>query len=162
MKRHLTLIVTTLLTLASVYFAQAGQEQKTAQPSTLVSDNQTRQELMKLLQQWFEARRQGDIATMDRIMAEEWGLTNSEGKFITKTLSLEGAKAGEWKNYPISLDDTEARVRTYGETAVMQLSKPRSRSLLVWVKRDGRWQWVASQQTLIAQQGKQAPTQKQP
>ena len=160
MKRQVTFIFATLLTFAAVCLAHAGQEQKTEPLGKLGSDSQTRHELLNLLQQWFEARRQGDTATMDRIMAEEWALTTADGKFVTKARSLEGAKAGEWKNYPISLDDTEAHVRVYGETAVMQLSNPRSRSLLVWVKRDGRWQWVASQQTVIGQQGKQPPTQK--
>jgi hypothetical protein len=161
MKRRLPFTVALLLTLLSLCSAQAGQERKTEPLGNLGSDHQTRQELLNLLQQWFEARRQGDTAIMDRIMAEEWSLTTAEGKFVTKARSLEGAKAGEWKSYPISLDDTAAQVRVYGEIAVMQLSNPRSRSLLVWVKRDGRWQWVASQQTLVAQQAKQPP-QKQP
>ncbi|HEX4945344.1 MAG TPA: nuclear transport factor 2 family protein, partial [Blastocatellia bacterium] len=106
-------------------------------------------------QTWREARKRGDTEAMSRLMAEEWTATNSDGLIITKERELAGAKAGNWKDRPINIKD-KVTARAYGDTAVLTFRVKNetgySQAIEVWVKRQGRWQWIVGQSTKLAEQ----------
>lgn len=120
----------------------------------MIDDDKLGEELIGLYKAWREARNRGDKDTMSRITADEWIITPSTGTIIEKAQSLEGAKPESWKNDVIP-PITDLKARRYGDTAVLIFNAKGDiyyRYLFVWVKRQGRWQWVAGQQTKLAEQ----------
>lgn len=104
---------------------------------------------------------QGDVATFDRLFADDFTHTSQDGHFRTRAEWMKGRVQGK-TNY-VSFDVDNLQIRIFDETAVVTgLSKPswretdgslasgRFRFLRVWVKRDGRWQAVAFQATRIS------------
>jgi ketosteroid isomerase-like protein len=104
---------------------------------------------------------QGDVATFDRLFADDFTHTSQDGHFRTRAEWMKGRVQGK-TNY-VSFDVDNLQIRVFGETAVVTgMSKPswreqdgslgsgRFRFLRVWLKRDGRWQAVAFQATRIS------------
>jgi hypothetical protein len=148
MKRILRVFV--LLACVPAFALGQATQRQVSQPDTKLT-----QELMALLQSWQEARKRGDTEVMSRLMAEEWTALNDAGVIITRERSLAAAKAGNWKDRPISTKDN-ATARLYGETAVLTFRSKtetgHTQHLYVYVKRQGRWLWVAGQSTKLAEQ----------
>jgi len=65
-----------------------------------------------------------DVATMDRILADDFVLVTGRGKVFTKADLLEEARSGRFVYE--RQDDSERTVRVYGETAVV--------TALLWAK----------------------------
>ena len=120
------------------------------------------QEVIKLEQDRTQAAVRGDTAFLEQNTADDYTFINSRGRLITKAQLLADFKAGEIKLQSSDLDDLHVRV--YGDTAVLtgrstqkgqaygQDTGGQYRFTRVFVKRDGRWQSVAFQQTRIAEQ----------
>ena len=109
-----------------------------------------------------EAIVQGDVATFDRLFADDFTHTSHDGTFRTRAEWLKGRVQGK-SNY-VSYEVVDRQIRIYGETAVVTgLAKPSWREddgslasgtfrlLRVWVKRGGRWQAVAFQSTRVSE-----------
>ncbi len=112
------------------------------------------QELTKLFIEWLEARKRGDTEAMSKIMGEEWTITNAGGSVITRTITLNAAKQGIFKNATVDTSGvSDSKINVYGDTVVWNFRRDKVRNLTVWVKRDGRWQWVAGAQTTIPDSG---------
>ena len=106
---------------------------------------------------WGNALLKRDVAGFGRCLADEWVLITSDGSRVTKAVALGDLKSGALKIDSFRLDDVT--VRLYGNTAVVrglitEKSKLRdkdtsgkSRFTDVFVKRDGRWQAVASHES---------------
>ena len=118
--------------------------------------------IQKLEFDWAAAVKSRDVATLDRSQAAEFVFTDPGGTLWTKARELETIKAGDLEIDTFEFSDL--KVRLYGDTAVVTFriiwtgrfrgadrSGPQ-RMTDVWVKRDGRWQCVASQATRIAGQ----------
>lgn len=117
------------------------------------------QELMRLEDQSHEAFLRNDTETLDRILADEFVFTDPEGKYVTKAEWIADMKSGELTFESIHMDDL--RVRIYGDAAVTNgrvTMKTRSKEgsvtshycyIVMYVRRDGRWQAVAEQATLL-------------
>jgi ketosteroid isomerase-like protein len=128
-----------------------------AQPQTAT----TEQELLKLEQDWSNADLKGDVAVLDRILAEDWRITDNDGAIRIKAQTLAAFKSGEIKISSMVSDDM--KVRVYGDAAVvtgrdtvkgMWLGKDISgqeRWTDTWIRRDGRWQCVATHSSKVAQ-----------
>lgn len=144
------IITICLLAFVSAFALGQGTKGQASQP-----DAKLGQELMALNQTWFEARKRGDADAMSRLMADEWTITNDTGAIVNKERSLAGAKAGNWKDRPISPKDN-VTARAYGNTAVLTYrSKTETgytQTIQVWVKRQGRWQNLGGQSTKLAEQ----------
>lgn len=136
-----------LLTFVPAFALGQAAKSQAAQP-----DVKLRQELMALFESWQEARKRGDTEAMSRLMADEWMITNADGYLVTRERSLASAKAGRWKDRPISAKDN-VTARAYGDTAVLTFrSKVEGgyhQTIQVWVKRQGRWQNLAGQSTKL-------------
>ena len=122
----------------------------------------TEQAIRQLMKEQANAQQKNDTAALERIWADDFTFTNSSGEVQTKAQRLAEIKSGELKFESISIDDVQVRV--YGDTAVVtgrgtvkgqrrgQDLTGQSRSTSVYVKKQGRWQVVATQITRIAQQ----------
>lgn len=90
---------------------------------------------------------------MERIEADEFSITHADGRVLTKADEIAGLKRQTGPRAPNTAFLTEdTKVRVYGDTAILtgvvvmkfKDSVERSRYTDVYVKRDGRWQVVAS------------------
>jgi len=119
------------------------------------------QALMQMERDWTEAQLKKDAARLDKILADDWVGQGPPG-ITTKSQTLADLKSGDYKLDSITLGDM--KVRVFGDTAVVTGSDDEKSSTKgkdtsghytwtdVFAKRRGRWQAVASQGTLIAQQ----------
>jgi len=119
------------------------------------------QELRNLEREWEEALTRRDVAMLDRLMAEDYVLTTVRGEVVNKVRVLEEVKSAK---VTAKVQNTDTAVRVYGNSAVVtglvlisgrfndQDVSTQSRYMKVYVKRRGRWQVVAAQATLVAQQ----------
>ena len=155
MKRILVLI--TAVFTASLWLLPA----QTNRQETIHHGPQSRTEqaLINLEQEWAGAVKLRDTEKINRLQAEEYIFTDPAGQIWTKTRALDSLKAGDLEVDSFEL--TDARANIYGNTAVVtfaitwngrfqdnDISGPQ-RMTDVFVKRDGRWQCVASQATRI-------------
>ena len=119
------------------------------------------QELLKLEQEWANALVKADVAFLDRILAEDCMFTDSEGIVWTKAQSLAHLKPGG--HVITSMVSDDMKVRIYRDAAVVtgrnttkETLNGKDTSALerftdTWIKRDGRWQCVATHSSKIVQ-----------
>jgi len=153
-----------LLPLLVAVFMASRLHGQTNQPENASPGGQPNlgQELQTLEQAWADAVKQQDVGKIDRMQAEEYVFTDPAGQVWTKVRELDTIRAGDLAIDSFELSDL--KVRLYDRTAVVTLrivwhgqfrgndiSGPQ-RMTDIFVKRDGRWQCVASQATRIPQQ----------
>jgi hypothetical protein len=121
------------------------------------------QELIGLDKEWGEAGLRGDSAVLERILADDF-IGNSPTGVATKAQNIAEAKTNAPNitnatyvadEYTVRFLDPNTAVMTH-HAVEKGLNKGKEyndqhRSMHVWVKRDGRWQVVASQATPIPQ-----------
>lgn len=119
----------------------------------------------RLVHEWLDALVNNDLDALDRIIGDDYIITNSDGSVLGKKQDMEPLRAGLKFE---SADIEDLKVRVYGDTAVAtgvttfkgnfkgREFTARERFTDVWVRRNGRWQAVASQETRLP---KQATTQ---
>jgi len=156
MKRMLTIAI---LAMAMSSLALAQTSDKKAGPSS-----KAEQEVVKAVDELIEALGRTDIATLDRIYADDYIVTQSFG-ITSKTQLLDAWKSGSLKYTFASGKDRSVRV--YGDAAVitgiltLKGQNPNgdftiyARTTGVWVKQQGRWRLVASQLSDIPQKQSQ-------
>jgi ketosteroid isomerase-like protein len=118
------------------------------------------QDLLKLESNWGDALLKNDTAALERIYADEYLFTDSEGVTWNKPQDLANTKSGASKITSFKLEDM--KVHVYGEAAVVTGKtilkgtfqgkdiSGQHRFTDVFVKRAGRWQCVATQSTVIS------------
>ena len=116
--------------------------------------------LIQIEHEWGNALLQADVAAWSRYLGDDWVLTYSDGTLVTKPMALADLKEGALRIESFQLDDV--KVRVYGDTAVVtgqitEKSKFRDKDTSgvrrftdVFVKRDGRWQAVASHESNVS------------
>jgi len=72
---------------------------------------------MDLVHDWMDAEVKADMAFIDRLLAEDWVVTDPVGAVWTKAQFLAGRKSGEGVVISFVLDNMKARV--YGDAAVL-------------------------------------------
>lgn len=115
--------------------------------------------VMQVERDWVAATIKPDVAALDRILAKEWAL-NDDGEVMTRAQGLAALKSGAFKLESINLHDLSVHV--YGDAAIATMMAtdvkgtfmgkpipPSQRSTDFFVKRDGRWQAVSSQNSAI-------------
>ena len=155
MKRILAVTVLVVVTTSLALGQMADKQEKTKGGKAGVE-----QALMQMERDWTEAALKKDVATLDKILADEsvgQGITGS----ATKAQALADLKSGDNKQDSVTLG--EMKVRVFGNTAVVTGSDDEKTSYKgkdtsghytwtdVFVERQGRWQAVASQGTLMTQ-----------
>ena len=115
-------------------------------------------ELLQIERDWMQARAKKDAAALGKILADDWVGQGPLGT-MKKAEVLADLKSGDFKVEAITLGDMTPRV--FGDTAIVMGSNEEKSAykgkdtsgrytwIDVFVKRDGRWQAVASQSTLM-------------
>jgi len=131
----------------------------------LSAQTKPEQELIQLENDWCAADLKLDAALLGRILAADFTAIGSRGGTDTKASTLASYKDSASK--VTACVNSNMKVRTYGDTAIVTGTVTRAgtfkgapfkdRQVLftdVFVRREGRWQCVASQGTVIAAQQK--------
>jgi len=152
MKRFIVAICVVALTFAAGAGAQTPAQTKTGTAE---------QEILDLFQDWMNAEVKADMAFLDRFIAEDWVSTDPAGNVWTKAQFLSGRESGEGAVLSFALDNMKARI--YGDAAVVtgrMTAKQTFRGQDIsgqyqctdmLIKKDGRWQCVATHLSLIPQ-----------
>ena len=123
-------------------------------PSTVERD------LIKLENDWSTAWQKKDVAFLQKLWADEYLSTDQDGNTFTKAQDL--ANVSDRGTSTTSFALTDLKVHVYGDTAVVtglntikatfkgKDSSGAYRFTDVFVKRDGRWQVVVTQGSLVA------------
>ncbi|HKP87786.1 MAG TPA: nuclear transport factor 2 family protein [Blastocatellia bacterium] len=149
MKRILanTIAIILALSFASVTGASTGAAQ--------TGDEQT---IRQLVREWLDALVKNDLAALDRIIADDYVITTSDGSVLNKAQDLAPLKAG-LKFESATTEDL--KVRIYADAAIVtgvgvfkgsfngRAFSVRERFTDTWLKRGGRWQAVASQSSSL-------------
>ena len=122
------------------------------------ADGADEQAIRQLEQDWADAMVKGDLAVLERGLAKEWTLTE-DGQVTSRAQALAAFKSGAYKVESAALRDVTVHV--VGDAAIATMTvetkgtfmgKPvpaASRSIDFFVKRDGQWQAVSTQNTAI-------------
>ena len=142
-------VMASLSTALSVVEATAGQG----------TGSSVEAELRALNRQAAEMQMRHDVGTATRLLADEYIFVQADGQVTNKAQNL--AVIGSAEFVCESLITSDVEVRLYGETALVigrasmkatfrgQNVGGEFRYTDVWVKRQGAWQNVASQATLL-------------
>jgi len=156
MKRILAVAVLVAVATSLALGQMADKQEKTKGGKAGVE-----QALMQMEREWVEAAQKKDAATLDRILADDWVGQGPTG-IAKKAEALADLKSGDNKLESITLGDM--KVRVFRDTAIVTGSDDEKSSYKdkdtsghytwtdVFVKRQGRWQAVASQSTRLTQQ----------
>ena len=124
------------------------------------SDGADEQAIAKLEQDWAAGMVKGDLTAFEANLAKEWTLSE-DGQVTTRAQSMAALKSGAYKLESAALRDL--RVFVVGDAAVATMLvdtkgtlmgkpvPPTSRSTDFFVRRDGRWQAVSTQNTAVKQ-----------
>ena len=148
-------LILSILIIAStqVTFGQAATKAK--------DESKAVKEVKQVLRQIEEASVRMDKAALERLLADDFTFANSVGIASVKRQHIEALAPDRFKLDSFVIE--EENVRVYGNTAVVTSSSERKakvggrdvsgrvRSLMVLIKRGGRWQLVAQQDTPITQ-----------
>ena len=128
-----------------------------------LAQSKAEREVLKLNKEYEEAIARRDASVHERLFAADYTYTPGNGNIMGREehMSFTKSAAVEVK----SLRSEDLRVRIYGATAVVtgmwvsvdrragrEFAERRVRYLLVYVRREGRWQIVAEQRTGVAAQ----------
>jgi uncharacterized protein (TIGR02246 family) len=102
-----------------------------------------------------------DLAALELLLADDLTYVHSNGMLDTKASYIEGLRSGASRY--LTMDMSEVTVRALGEDTALINAKfeatvqvrggvvnPKPRVLIVYARREGRWQMVAWQSTPIA------------
>ncbi len=119
----------------------------------------TEDEVRQIESEWGEAFERGDMATLDRVMADDYVLTDPLGNLRTKAESLAAIETNELRFESTESDNVNVRVN--GDTAVVTGRSTfrgrykgwpmagRYQYTDVLVKRSGSWKAVSSHITAL-------------
>ena len=126
--------------------------------NTALSQNENvGEEIKKLERQWLiEPYFTSDMAAYDRIVSDDFTITHSNGKVLNKAEKRAGIMGDRITDPSSPFKIAESNVRVYSNAAVSIGSITEVGSTVrftnTYVKRDGRWQVVASHLNRIRQQ----------
>ena len=113
--------------------------------------------ITKLEHEWVTAIVSKDTAALERLLGDDFSGTSADAHSYTKTMAINELKSSKYAVAAMNLD--EIAVNEYGDVAVAFTSQEEKSTYGgkntsghyhftdVWVKRDGRWQAVASHGT---------------
>jgi ketosteroid isomerase-like protein len=118
-------------------------------------------EVRQAVRDYDEALRRADVAALERIWASEFTFVNARGERLTRAERLANLRTGRTALDSLAHVPQEERIQVYGEIALYttlltlsgrysgQAEQGQFRALVVWVRRDGRWQQLANQMTPV-------------
>lgn len=154
--KQLQRLTSTVLLLAALAISLAAQQSGSGKSMTAATDKA----LENRFREYTEALTKRDMATLDRVWAAEYTFINPQGELVTKAQRMENLKSGatEFK----SINPQQEKLQVQGDLAIDigrvtlqgtkysgQESSGEYRYMNVWMKRQGQWQMLANQITLI-------------
>lgn len=151
-----------VLVIALLVVAASPLASGQTNPRQAARNAKVEQEIRKLEREWFESYVRGDRVAFDRIVADDAVMIYGNGKVGKKSEAMAEIKAPADLSYSLTSDDVQVRV--YGDTAIVtgrvtekgtfngRNLNSQSRYTDVWVRRNGRWQVVAAQNTRLPQE----------
>ena len=134
----------------------SAQAQSSAPPAVVA-------EVRDAVRRYDDALRRGDAATVGQFFAPEYVFVNARGERLTRAHRLANLRTGRTAVDTVAHAPEEEQFRPYGNVVLYStlltlggrysgqtLKEGRYRALVVWVRRDRRWQQVASQLTQVA------------
>lgn len=127
-------------------------------------DTRTIEDVRASIRRYDDALRRADTAAVARFWATEYTFINPRGEFLTRADRLANLRAGRTTFDSLAPVLAEERIRTYGGKDVVAVhttllsiggrysgrtERGQYRATAIWVRRDGRWQQVASQLTPV-------------
>jgi ketosteroid isomerase-like protein len=122
-------------------------------------------EVHDAVRRYDDALRRADTAAVGRFFAPEYVFVNARGERLTRADRLANLRTGRTAVDTVAHAPQGEQIRPYGNvvlyTTLLTLGgrysgktqqRGQYRALVVWVRRDGRWQQVASQLTQVAAQ----------
>jgi ketosteroid isomerase-like protein len=120
------------------------------------------EQLLKLDREWNEAYPKLDITALDHIIAEDWVCIDGAGQVITKRQLLERVASSTTFFDPYEFDEITLRIFKDAAIVTGRLSGTKrgndgtfyleQRYTRVYVKRNSRWQSVATQVTVVKEE----------
>ncbi|MGB7921720.1 MAG: nuclear transport factor 2 family protein [Pyrinomonadaceae bacterium] len=150
MRRSLTMTLLVIAALSSIAVGQTRNKR--------TDQNKKVEEAIKTLErQWLiEPYFTSNMTAYDRIVADDFTITHSNGKVLNKTEKRANIIADHITDPSSPFRIGESSVRVYGNAAVSigYIIEKNStvRFTNTYVKKDGRWQVIASQLNRIRQQ----------
>jgi ketosteroid isomerase-like protein len=126
------------------------------------ADSAAVEQVRQTVRRYDDAVRHADAAALDSLWADEFVFVNPRGERLTKAQRLTNFRTARTTMDTLAPAPSEERIRVYGDVAVLttllkiggrysgRAHSGTYRALVVWVKRDGRWQQVANQLTAVA------------
>jgi uncharacterized protein (TIGR02246 family) len=114
--------------------------------------------LLQIEQDWMNGLVKSDLASFERFVAKEW-TCNSDGQVMSRAQTLADLKSGAYKFESAKMSDFSAHV--FGDAAMVMTTATMKgkykgidmpspqRSIDFFVKRDGRWQAISTQNFTI-------------
>jgi ketosteroid isomerase-like protein len=118
-------------------------------------------EVRQAIREYDAALRRADVAALEKIWASEFTFVNARGERLTRAERLTNVRTGQTGLTSLAHVPEEERIQVYGDialyTTLLTLSgryggeteQGQFRALVVWVRRDGRWQQLANQMTPV-------------
>jgi ketosteroid isomerase-like protein len=143
--------------LALLLLSPAHASAETPAAATTSAESEVRQ----AIRDYDEALRKGDVAAAEKFWASEYTFVNPRGERLTRADRIANLRTGRTNFDSLAHVPKEERIAGYGEVAVYwtlltvsgrysgEAHEGQFRVLVVWVRRDGRWQQLASQMTPI-------------
>lgn len=159
MRRELIMggVIALALTYGACTVAPSSPAPESQAPAVVAPVENVEAVISQLERDWVKAIVEKDVATLDRLLAEEFNGTSPTAHTYAKGMAIEDVKDGNFAVQSMNLD--EISVNTYGDVAVAFTSQEEKSSYKgkdmsghyhytdVWVKKDGNWQAVASHGT---------------
>jgi ketosteroid isomerase-like protein len=162
MKHILAVALLSLLSLSFAAGQQAGAaktQKPKAKTGAVSATSSVADQIRKLEQDWAQATMKDGVAAVDHYEADDILSTDPSGRVTDKAQDKKDLSSGDLKFQ--SMEVSDLKVRVYGNTAVAtgantlkgtfkgQEISGKYRFTDTWVKRNGKWQVVATQGTKV-------------
>ncbi len=160
--KRIFIIVMIAIAASSIIFGQVNNKKNTRSSTIKQQNKSVEQELMQIEREWVQISVNHDASALDRIEADDFIYTGVDGTLVTKAQDISDITSGNLTAESANIE--EMKVRVYGDTAVVigRLTTKgqykgkdfsgQYRFTDVFVKRNGKWQAVASHASSITQQ----------
>jgi ketosteroid isomerase-like protein len=150
-----------LLPLALLLIQPVYASAQRASPAPSKAEAKAEAEVRETIRKYDEALRKADAAAVEKFWAEEYVFINPRGERLTRADRLANVRTGQTAFDSLGHVPQDEQIRVYGDIAVYttllsiraqyggQGQQGAFQGLVVWVRRDGRWQQIASQLTPV-------------
>lgn len=133
---------------------KAAWYQETPEPVAAPATAAVEAELLALENAWAKAYVDRDVKALERLEADDWVCTSADGQVTTKAQDIADLGSGTFQATEFKMSDL--KVRIYGDTAVITGRQTEVATMAgrdasavfrvtdVWIRRNGRWQAIAT------------------